>query len=68
MDIINSKIKELRQEKKLTQKELAIKLGVSSTCYAGWEQGYREPSLECLIKLCKILEISSDYLLGLSDI
>lgn len=65
--IINAKLKELRLEKGLTQKQVAEQLGISSTCYSGYEQGYREPDLKTLIKICKFFEVSADYLLGLKD-
>ena len=65
--IIGKRLKELRSEKGLTQKEVAEQLGISSTCYSGYEQGYREPDLKTLIKLCKFFEVSTDYLLGLED-
>lgn len=60
-------LKEIRNEKKLTQKDIAKVLGISTTCYAGYEQGYREPDLKTLKKLCIILDVSADYLLGLED-
>ncbi|MDE5667074.1 MAG: helix-turn-helix transcriptional regulator [Clostridia bacterium] len=65
--IINNRLKDLRSEKGLTQKEVAEQLKVSTTCYSGYEQGYREPDLKTLIKICKFFEVSSDYLLGLKD-
>ena len=63
----NEKLRELRIEKSLTQKEVAKCLGISVTCYAGYEQGYRQPALEMLIEICAYFDVSSDYLLGLSD-
>ena len=65
--IINARLKELRLEKGLTQKQVAEQLGISSTCYSGYEQGYREPDLKTLIKICKFFEVSADYLLGLKE-
>ncbi len=62
-----NKIRELRVEKKLTQKQIAGKLGISETGYAGYEQGYREPDFSTLIKICRFFEVSSDYLLGLEE-
>ena len=52
-------------ERKLTQKEVAAVLGVSLTCYAGYEQGYREPDFKMLIKICRFFGVSADYLLGI---
>lgn len=63
--IINKKLKELRAEKGLTQKAVAEQLEISTTCYSGYEQGYREPDLKTLIKICKLFDVSADYLLGL---
>lgn len=65
--IISKRLKELRLEKGLTQKEVAEQLEMSTTCYSGYEQGYREPDLKTLIKICKFFDISADYLLGLKD-
>ncbi|MDD4316628.1 MAG: helix-turn-helix transcriptional regulator [Clostridia bacterium] len=61
------RLKEARQEKKLTQAEMANLLNISKTGYAGWEQGRTEPNLDMLSKLCKILNVSADYLIGLSE-
>ena len=63
----NEKLKELRIEKSMSQKDVAKNLGVSATCYAGYEQGYRQPDLKMLTKICLLFDVSSDYLLGLSE-
>lgn len=63
----NEKLKELRLDKCLNQKEVANRLGISATCYAGYEQGYRQPDLKMLTKICLLYGVSADYLLGLSD-
>lgn len=57
------KISKLRQEKKITQKELADKLYVSDKTISSWELNRTEPSLEMVIKLSEILECSPSYLL-----
>ncbi|MBR1968379.1 MAG: helix-turn-helix transcriptional regulator [Clostridia bacterium] len=61
------KLKNLRLEKGLSQKSVALSLGVSPTCYAGYEQGYREPDLTTLRKLCLFFGTSADYLLGITE-
>jgi len=66
--VINTRLKELRTERRLTQKQVADAMRISSTAYAGYEQGYREPNIQTLISLCKFFEVTSDYLIGLSDI
>ncbi len=64
---IKYRIKELRREKGLTQKQLAALLNKSETGLASWEQGLSEPNVNDLRLLCKIFEVSADYLLGLID-
>ena len=61
------KLKELRLEKNLLQKQLAAELGVTQACIGKWETGDREPSLDDLIKVAKYFAVSTDYLLGLED-
>ena len=68
MATFQERLKELRTAKKLTQKELAFELGVTTPTYTRWENGTREPKYNHLIKLSKLLEVSTDYLLGISDI
>lgn len=65
--ILKERLKELRVERGLKQKDVAEALEISVSCYGGYEQGYREPDLKTLIKICKLFETSSDFLLGLSD-
>lgn len=64
---IKYRIKELRKEKNLTQKQLAALMNKSETGLASWEQGLSEPNVNDIRLLCKIFEVSADYLLGLSD-
>lgn len=63
----SQKLKDLRNESGKTQKEIAEILEISATCYAGYEQGYREPDIATLKKLCLLYNTSSDYLIGLED-
>ena len=64
---IKYRLKELRKEKGLTQKQLAVLMNKSETGLASWEQGLSEPNINDLRLLCKIFEVSADYLLGLAD-
>lgn len=63
----NEKLKEARIAKNLSQLQLSQLLGVTRACYANYEQGTREPSLAIMLLICKNLDISADYLIGLSD-
>lgn len=57
-------IKIARIKKGLTQEQLAEKLGLTNLTISGYEVGRTKPSLEVLIKLSDILEVSVDELLG----
>lgn len=56
-------LKETRNSCGMTQKQVAEKLGVVESCYANWEQGRTEPSIEMLRKLSKIFSVSIDDLI-----
>lgn len=49
---------------KMTQKEVALKLGVAQPVYQRFEKGIYECSYEQLNMLCDIFDVSADYLLG----
>ena len=61
------RLKAIRLENGKTQKDMYEALKISANGYASYEQGRTEPSIETLIKICKILDVSADYLLGLKD-
>ena len=61
------RLKKIRKESGLTQKQVYEKLGISANGYASYEQGRTEPSIHTLITLCEIFDVSADYLLGLED-
>ena len=68
MDIIDYKalgqrVRRLRQEHKLTQEELAEQIGVSHSFVGHIERGSRKASLETLVMLANVMEISTDDLL-----
>lgn len=65
--MFGQRIKELRQEKGLTQKQLAELLFTTQSTIGKYEREELQPNIEALKKLCKVFEVSSDYILGLSD-
>lgn len=67
MQYFGEKIRALRLEKGLTQTQLADKIGLVKGSISAYEQGKKYPSVEVLIKLCTVFDVSSDYLIGLSD-
>lgn len=64
---MNERLKELRIERGLKLKEVAEQLNVTIRSISRYEDGTREPSVEMIVKFCKLYEVSSDYLLGLTD-
>lgn len=61
------KLKELRTEKGMTQKQLAQAANVLERTVSHWENGSRECDFDTLLKLSEIFNVSCDYLLGKSD-
>ena len=62
-----NRIKMLREEKHLTQQELADKLNSAKSTIGMYENGNRKPSYEVLIKLSEIFDCSIDYIVGTSN-
>ena len=67
MFVGGARIKEIRKDHGDTQEELAKTLGVTVSTVSKWEQGTAAPSLKCLVHICRMYNVTSDYLLGLSD-
>ena len=58
------RLKELRESKRLTQKEVAEIIGYSEISYARHENGKREPDISTLCKLAEYFNVTVDYLIG----
>ena len=67
-NLIKERLKELRKENSLTQKQIAKIINKSETGYASWEQGLAEPGINDLILLSNYYKVSIDYLVGKEDI
>ena len=63
--ILGQRLKELREERGLTQKEVADALNIHSVTYLHYEKDQREPPLSLLADMAKFYGESVDYLLGL---
>ena len=61
------RIRDLREDRDMTQQEIAQVLGTSQTMYARYERGANELPIRHLIALCRYYGVSSDYILGLKD-
>ena len=61
------RIRNLREDRDLSQKTIADYLGCSQVAYSYYELGQRSIPLECLCKLADYYNCSTDYLLGRTD-
>lgn len=64
---MKDKLKLLRRQMGVSQKDVAKAIGVSPSAYSNYEQGIREPSIQILANICKYYDVSSDYMIGLED-
>ena len=60
-------MRNLREDRDLTQKEVAAVINKSQQGYSHIEDGRAELKIEDLIKLCKFYGVSADYFIGMSD-
>ena len=64
---IGKRIAECRRDRKLTQEDLANRIGITAQALSQYERGIRYPDLEIMRALCQTLGTSADYLIGLED-
>lgn len=65
--MIIERLKKLRKERKLTQKDIATFLDISQPAYQQFESGKKKMNLETMEKLADFFNVSTDYLLGKTD-
>ena len=68
MTTFSKRLRELRDQADLTQKEVADAVHVDKQTISQYELGKRQPDFEKLERLCDFFNVSSDYLLGKSDL
>lgn len=66
--MLNERIVKLRKLRKITQEELAKKIGSTRSALSQYEIGTRSPDYETLKKIADYFEVSTDYLLGKTEI
>ena len=66
--MLSKRLKELRKLNNDTQKSVAKAIGITERGYQNYETEQRQPTVEILTKLANYFNVTSDYLLGLSDI
>lgn len=65
--LLPTRIREMMEKRKIKQKELADKTGIARQSIGYYADGSNIPNAEVLAKIAKALDVSSDYLLGLSE-
>ena len=68
MDMFCQRLRELRMENKMTQKQLAQKIGTTDDCIYFWEKGRSEPCIAEIIAIADLFGVSTDYLLGKDEV
>ena len=66
--MFNERLRELRKSAGLSQSELAAKLDMAQNSLSNWERGERKPDVEVMARIADFFEVSTDYLLGKTDI
>ena len=64
---MGEKLKALRIERNLTQRQVADRIGLAISAVSSYESGTRYPSYDVLVKLARIFHVSTDYLLGITN-
>ena len=67
MQIFSERMRELRKERSLKQREMAEIFGLKLRGYQDYEYGKTYPTVPGLIQIAKFFDVSTDYLLGLTD-
>ena len=67
MDIFSQRLRELRQDRELSMKQLAKAINTTDAAVSNWENGINEPKISYLKALALFFNVSSDFLLGLED-
>lgn len=65
--MVYKRIRDLREDKDITQKDMAKALNCSQQVYSNYELGQRDIPTDVLIRLAKFHKVSTDYILGLTD-
>ena len=67
MVIFAQRLRELRQDRNLSMKQLAKQLNTTDAAISNWENEINEPKISYLLSIAKFFNVSTDYLLGLED-
>ena len=65
LQLFGCRLAEKRRDRHLTQEDMANRLGVTPQALSKWERGVSSPDIMMLASICSVLEVSSEYLLGI---
>ena len=65
-EVIQMRLRDLREDADITQKQLADYLNIKQNTYSQYENGQRQLPIDILIKLAQYYNVSTDYILGLT--
>ena len=65
--MVADRIKDLREQKNMTQAELAKQLEITRSSVNAWEMGISVPSTQYIVEISSLFKVSSDYLLGIDN-
>lgn len=68
IEVREMNIKQLREQRGMTQEDLAKRLGVKYPAVSKWERGMAYPSMNTVIKMAELFQVSMDVVLGLAPI
>ena len=63
MESWGDRLKKAMNKKNMTQKVLALECGIDECAVSHYVHSTREPGFYCLIQMCKVLDVSIDYIL-----
>lgn len=64
---MGNRLRAIREAQLMSARYVSRQLGLSQNMYSSYEREEKEPSLDTLKKIAKLFNVSTDYLLGLSD-
>ena len=67
MSTFSNRLRELRTEHNMSMKQLAKLINTTDAAISNWENGVNEPKISYIVSLSKVFNVTTDYLLGLSD-
>lgn len=67
LEIFSTRLRQLREENSLSQEAMAERIGISRVSIVNYESGKRTPDIEVVARVSRAFDVSSDYLVGLSD-